>query len=165
MESLPPKPPLSLPSSSTTWNSKPIIDSGERNWLDLPQDAVLSIFRKLDTIDLLVRAHNVCTTWRKISKDPFLFRTINMPNLGEPDYQLDLETLCQRAVDYSSGHIIDINIEYFGTDDLLHRIANSYVPLFSTTFSFFNSQLYASLWLCCFLIHRNNSWYHPNLSL
>lgn len=48
-----------------------------------------------------------------------------MPNLGEPDYQLDLETLCQRAVDYSSGHIIDINIEYFGTDDLLHRIANS----------------------------------------
>jgi len=129
MEPLPPKPPPSSSSSAaSSSNSKPVTDSGERNWLDLPRDAVLSIFRKLDTIDLLVRAHNVCTTWRKISTDPFLFRTINMPNLGEPDYQLDLEILCQRAVDYSCGHIIDINIEYFATDVLLHRIANSYVP-------------------------------------
>ncbi|KAL5097018.1 hypothetical protein RYX36_001345 [Vicia faba] len=117
MESLQP-----TPSSS---NLNAVIDSGVRNWLDLPRDAVLSIFVKLDTIDLLVRAHNVCTTWRNISKDPFLYRTINMPNLGEPENNSDLEILCHRAIDYSCGDSIDINIEYFGTDDLLSHIANS----------------------------------------
>ncbi|KAK2393869.1 putative F-box/LRR-repeat protein [Trifolium repens] len=120
MESLPP--PCSATSSS---NSKSVIDSGERNWLDLPRDAILSIFRKLNTIETLVRAHNVCKTWRKISEDPFLYRTIDMRNLGEPDYTLDLKALCHRAVDYSCGHIIDIDIEYFGTDDLLHHLADS----------------------------------------
>jgi F-box/leucine-rich repeat protein 2/20 len=48
-----------------------------------------------------------------------------MRNTGEPDYTLDLKALCHRAVDYTCGHIIDINIEYFGTNDLLHHIADS----------------------------------------
>jgi len=120
------------PSSSSAFpsNSKPVTDSVERNWLDLPRDAVLSIFRKLDTIDILIRPHNVCTTWREISKDPSLYRTINMPNLGgDPITNWELETLCYRAVDYSCGHITDINIDYFATDALLHHIANSYVSL------------------------------------
>ncbi|KAL5097019.1 hypothetical protein RYX36_001346 [Vicia faba] len=111
--------------SSSSSNSNAAIDSGERNWLDLPRDAVLSIFVKLDTTDLLVRAHNVCTTWRNISKDPFLYRTINMPNLGDLETGSELEVLRHRAIDYSCGDAIDINIEYFGTDDLLSYIANS----------------------------------------
>lgn len=122
MESLSPEPP-----SSSFWlNWRAVLNSGERNWLDLPKDVVLTIFQKLGTIDTLHRAHNVCTTWRKISKDPFLYRTIDMPNIGT-DLGTDeyLELLCQRAVDYSSGHVTDINIEYFGTDDLLRHIANS----------------------------------------
>ncbi|XP_058757165.1 putative F-box/LRR-repeat protein 23 [Vicia villosa] len=122
MESLQPASSSSVTCSS---NSNAVIDSGERNWLDLPRDTVLSIFVKLDTIDLLVRAHNVCTTWRNISKDPFLYRIINMPNLGDPETNSELEVLCHRAIDYSCGNAIDINIEYFGTDDLLCHIANS----------------------------------------
>jgi F-box/leucine-rich repeat protein 2/20 len=121
MESLPP--PSSATSSS---NSKPVIDSGERNWLDLPRDVVLTIFRKLGTIDTLHRAHNVCTTWRNLSKDSFLYHTIDMPSIGT-DLGMDwyLELLCKRAVDYSSGQVTDINIEYFGTDDVLNHIADS----------------------------------------
>lgn len=49
-----------------------------------------------------------------------------MPNF-ENDLSTDheLEILCYRAVDYSCGNLLDINIEYFGTDDLLRHIANS----------------------------------------
>ncbi|KAI5447556.1 F-box protein SKIP19 [Lathyrus oleraceus] len=103
----------------------PVIDSGERNWLNLPRDIVLSIFRRLDTVDILICTHNVCTTWRKISKDPFLYRTIILPNFGDLGTDLELEVLCHRAVDYSCGQLIDISIDYIGTDDLLHHIANS----------------------------------------
>ncbi|KAI5447559.1 putative F-box/LRR-repeat protein 23 [Lathyrus oleraceus] len=129
MESLQPPSSSSVVSSS---NSNALTDSGQRNWLDLPRDAILSIFVKLDTVDLLVRAHNVCTTWRNISKDPFLYRTIDMSNLDELETSFELmktnsqlEILCHRAIDYSRGHAIDINIEYFGTDDLLSHIADS----------------------------------------
>jgi F-box/leucine-rich repeat protein 2/20 len=49
-----------------------------------------------------------------------------MPNIGH-DLSMDwyFEFLRKRAVDYSSGQVIDINIEYFGTDDVLNHIADS----------------------------------------
>ncbi|RHN72259.1 putative F-box domain, leucine-rich repeat domain, L domain-containing protein [Medicago truncatula] len=119
---------LSSSSSSVTSspNSKQVTDSGERNWVDLPRDSVLSIFRKLDSIDILIRPYNVCTIWREISKDHSLYRTINMPNSADPNTKWELLNLCYRAVDYSFGHIIHINIENFATDALLHHITNSY---------------------------------------
>jgi len=138
MESLP------LPSSSSATSSSnlmPIFDSIERNWLDLPRDAVLSIFRKLDTIDILIRPHNVCTTWREISKDPSLYRTIDIHDLGPSKY---LELLCRRAIDYSCGQIIDINFNYYCTNDLLRLIADKYVPL-SSALSYVISQMCVSL--------------------
>lgn len=112
-------------SATSSPNSKQVTDSGERNWVDLPRDAVLSIFRKLDSIDILIRPYNVCTIWREISKDPSLYCTINMPNSADPNTKWGLLNLCYRAVDYSFGHIIHINIDNFATDALLHHIANS----------------------------------------
>ncbi|PNY10395.1 F-box protein skip19-like [Trifolium pratense] len=126
MDTLPPPPPPPPPPPIFQSNWKALIKSRKRNWLDLPRDVVLTIFRKLGTIDTLHRAHNVCTTWRNISKDPFLYHTIDMPNIGT-DLSMDwyLELLCNRAVDYSSGQVTDINIEHFGTDDVLNHIADS----------------------------------------
>ncbi|KAF2317847.1 hypothetical protein GH714_041163 [Hevea brasiliensis] len=36
----------------------------------------------------------------------------------------DLGRMCRHAVDRSSGGLVDVNIEYFGTDDLLQYIAD-----------------------------------------
>ena len=110
------------------------------NWLDLPQDVVLSIFQKLPTIDILILAPSVCTKWCKISKDRFLYRTIDLTGLGGNKY---FEILCNRAIDYSCGHVIDISIEYFATNTLLHRIADKYVPL-SSRFCFLSIYMHAN---------------------
>ncbi|XP_027338565.1 F-box protein SKIP19-like [Abrus precatorius] len=110
-------------SSSSTSNSNAVVDCGERNWLDLPRDVLCTIFQKLGAIEILTCAQRVCSVWRHISKDPLLWRTIDMCNLGDMDY--DLGIMCRRAIDYSSGHLLDINIEYFATDDLLHYMTDS----------------------------------------
>lgn len=48
-----------------------------------------------------------------------------MKNLGDlHDMPYDLEKMCMHAVDRSEGQLIDINIEYFGTIELLHYIAD-----------------------------------------
>ncbi|KAK7412557.1 hypothetical protein VNO78_04021 [Psophocarpus tetragonolobus] len=95
----------------------------ERNWVDLPRDVVSTIFQKLGAIEILRRAQRVCSVWRAISKDPLLWRTIDMRNSGDVDFHLGL--MCRRAIDYSSGHLLHINIDYFATDDLLHYITDS----------------------------------------
>ncbi|KHN47343.1 F-box protein SKIP19 [Glycine soja] len=48
-----------------------------------------------------------------------------MRNLGDIGLDFHLLAMCHRAIDYSSGHLLHINVEYFGTDDLLHHITHS----------------------------------------
>ena len=117
-------------SSSSCSNQPPSQDSVEqehRNWLDLPRDVVSAIFVKVGTIDVMRNAQSVCSLWRNISKDPLIWRTIDMHNLGDlhdTDCIL-LDAMCRRAIDRSSGHLTDITIEDFATDDLLKYIADS----------------------------------------
>nr|UYD39291.1 F-box protein SKIP19-like protein [Tilia miqueliana] len=95
-----------------------------RNWLELPLDVTASILSRLGAIEILNSAQNVCSLWRKICKDPLMWRSIDMHNLGEVwDMDYDPEKMCVHAVDRSCGHLIDINLEYFGSDDLLIHIA------------------------------------------
>ncbi|KAK4488136.1 hypothetical protein RD792_003878 [Penstemon davidsonii] len=60
-----------------------------------------------------------------------MWRVIDMRNRGDlhdMPYDLDimcrhaLEIICRHAVDRSQGQLIEINIEYFGTDELIHYI-------------------------------------------
>lgn len=65
--------------------------------------------------------------WRKVCKDPLMWRKIDMQNDGDLEaMDYDLEEMCRHAVDRSSGYLVDINIEYFGTDELLEYITNRY---------------------------------------
>ncbi|GKV32052.1 hypothetical protein SLEP1_g40685 [Rubroshorea leprosula] len=49
-----------------------------------------------------------------------------MRNLGDlHDMNYDLEKMCMQAVDRSNGELVDINIEHFGTDELLAYIADT----------------------------------------
>ncbi|KAE8670623.1 putative F-box/LRR-repeat protein 23 [Hibiscus syriacus] len=100
-----------------------------RNWLELPPDVTASILSRLGAIEILSSAQDVCSQWRKICKDPSMWRSIDMRNLGEWDKDYVHEKMCFHAVDHSCGHLLDINIEYFGTDDLLLYIAERSVHL------------------------------------
>lgn len=44
----------------------------------------------------------------------------NHGNLCDLDY--DLKKMCRHAIDRSCGDLVDVNIEYFGTDELLEYI-------------------------------------------
>lgn len=95
-----------------------------RNWLELPADIMNTILLKLGAIDILSYVQNVSSSWRKICKNPLLWAVIDMHNLGNLlvlDY--DLEIMCMHAVERSRGQLVDINIEFFGSDNLLLHIS------------------------------------------
>ncbi|XVF45976.1 hypothetical protein PTKIN_Ptkin02bG0251000 [Pterospermum kingtungense] len=112
-------------SSSTSSNSESQSSSSTepclRNWLELPREVTASILLRLGTIEMIDNAQVVCTQWFNICKDPSLYRSIDMRNnLGRSsDY---LKKLCMHAVDRSCGGLVDIDIESFGTDELLSYI-------------------------------------------
>ncbi|PSR98714.1 F-box/LRR-repeat protein [Actinidia chinensis var. chinensis] len=105
-------------------SSSPLGETNEtRNWLELPRDVTAMILHKVGAIEILESAQKVCTTWRSISKDPSMWRTIDMHNPGDLfSMPYSLEKMAMHAVDRSCGELIDINIEYFGTDELLQYI-------------------------------------------
>ncbi|KAE8671899.1 Translation initiation factor 3B1 isoform 1 [Hibiscus syriacus] len=76
--------------------------AGTRNWLELPWDVTALILSRLDP-----------STWR----------SIDMRNSGERDKDHVHDKMCVHAVGRSCGHLLDINIEYFGTDELLFYIS------------------------------------------
>ncbi|POO04155.1 LRR domain containing protein [Trema orientale] len=70
------------------------VPNPRRNWLELPREIV-------------------CKTWLEICKDPLVWRTIDMYNIGESGLDMNLDRLCRLAVDRSCGQLVDITIEYF----------------------------------------------------
>ncbi|KAL3833692.1 hypothetical protein ACJIZ3_008428 [Penstemon smallii] len=92
-------------------------------WVELPRDVTANILHRLGAIEILESARRVCTTWRSVCLEPAMWRVIDMRNLGDlHDMPYDLEIMCRHAVDRSQGQLIEINIEYFGTDELIHYI-------------------------------------------
>ncbi|KAF4363055.1 hypothetical protein CsatB_001755 [Cannabis sativa] len=116
-----------MASSSSTTITMPCSPKKLRspNWLKLPQDLTASILFRLGAIEIMTSVQMVCKSWLDICKDPLMWRTIDMRNDGDPDSDLDLEQMCCDVVDRSYGQLLDINIEYFGTDELLHYITAS----------------------------------------
>jgi len=94
------------------------------NWLELPRDITAKILQRLDTIDIVTSACQVCPLWWKICKVPLMWRTIHIPyiSLLPFNYQ-DSTKICSYAVERSCGHLEGINIQYYVTDDLLNFIA------------------------------------------
>lgn len=95
------------------------------NWLDLPKEVTKIILQKLSVEDNVIGASKVCSLWWKISKNPLMWRTINMTKL--PDYTNPrLLRICSCAVKRSCGQLEEISIEIFATDELLYHIAKRY---------------------------------------
>ncbi|XP_010422434.1 PREDICTED: F-box protein SKIP19-like [Camelina sativa] len=101
----------------------PAMEVGEyRNWAELPPELTSSILHRLGAIEILENAQKVCRSWRRVCKDPSMWRKIDMHN--SDDMECDLEIMCRHAVDRSQGGLVEIDLWYFGTDDLLNYIAD-----------------------------------------
>ncbi|AES71649.1 F-box/LRR protein [Medicago truncatula] len=98
-------------------------ESTRPNWLDLPSDLTENILQRLG-IEIVTSACCVCTQWLKICKDPLMWRTIRMCYICDLSY-LRFRRIFYKVVNRSCGHLKDINIEYYCTDDILKCIADN----------------------------------------
>uniref|UniRef100_A0A7N0RE84 F-box domain-containing protein n=1 Tax=Kalanchoe fedtschenkoi TaxID=63787 RepID=A0A7N0RE84_KALFE len=95
-----------------------------RNWLELPPEVTATILHKVGAFDILNHAQKVCTSWLHICKDPSMWRSIDIHDSNAyGDYWFDTEGMARHAVDRSCGQLLEINIEYFGTDEFIHYLA------------------------------------------
>ncbi|OIT18745.1 f-box protein skip19, partial [Nicotiana attenuata] len=75
-------------------------------WLELPEGIWANILHKLGAVEILDSAQKVCTTWRRVCKDPSMWPVIDMWNYGDPYIEpYDLEKMCSHAVDRSQGEL------------------------------------------------------------
>ncbi|KAM5581357.1 putative F-box/LRR-repeat protein 23 [Rosa sericea] len=103
-----------------------------RNWIDLPHDLTASILSRLGAIEILETAQKVCMTWRRICKDPMMWRTIDMCGVwvwgNSKSWKKNarkMAAMCRHAVDLGRGNVVDISLQNFGTNCLLMDITNS----------------------------------------
>ncbi|KAL4563521.1 hypothetical protein LXL04_027564 [Taraxacum kok-saghyz] len=92
------------------------------NWLEIPHELMANILKRLGDVEILNSAVKVCTTWRRIGRDPAMWKFINIKFAPNADY--DIEALTKQAVHLSSGELSDISLEVFGSDDLLHHVVS-----------------------------------------
>ncbi|KAI3964008.1 hypothetical protein MKW92_043778 [Papaver armeniacum] len=105
-------------------SEKPASSEEFRNWGELPHDVLSHIFQKLGAIDILFRAQSVCSMWRKVSKEPLLFRSIDTRDRWDLFEDYDMEKIVREAVDRSCGQLAEFSMDYFGSDELLTYIAD-----------------------------------------
>ncbi|KDP34971.1 hypothetical protein JCGZ_09259 [Jatropha curcas] len=129
----------SLRPPSSPWKLPPVISPPQppyRNWVELPRDITALILRSLGDVEILNTARLVCSTWRSICNDPSMWRSIDMYNFDDRLWDSEYDKMCRYAVDESCGGLIYINIEHFGTDDLLIYIADGSNHLKRLSFAF-----------------------------
>ncbi|XP_022008382.1 putative F-box/LRR-repeat protein 23 [Helianthus annuus] len=102
----------------------------ERNWLDLPSDVTANILNRIGMVDILENAQKVCTAWRKICKDPPMWRVINMNDIPIFGAKLSRVEMCEHAVDRSQGQLVDITIVFlYDAEFMSYKFALMKFPL------------------------------------
>ena len=117
----------STPSSYSSSSTDQSQNNQNPNWLDLPRDVTAEILLKLGTVEINTSAQYVCTSWRSISMDPTMWKSIDINLSDFVDKIYDVECLCRHLVDRSHGALVDINMQHFGSDDLLKYITDRYL--------------------------------------
>ncbi|CAH8273268.1 unnamed protein product [Arabidopsis lyrata] len=112
-----------------TSSTSPMKDEEPRNWVDLPSELTSLILIRLSVTDILENARKVCSPWRRICKDPSMWRKIDMRDLANRGilfkYNADsMRRRCRDAVDLSQGGLLEIKIDRFVSDSLLSYIAD-----------------------------------------
>ncbi|KAL1188345.1 putative F-box/LRR-repeat protein 23 [Cardamine amara subsp. amara] len=101
-------------------------DKKPRNWAELPSEITSSILIRLGAIEILENAQKVCRSWRRVCKNPSMWRKIDFDNRNDvASFKYNLESMCRHAVDRSQGGLVEIEIWLYGTNALIKYIADS----------------------------------------
>ncbi|KAL6659440.1 hypothetical protein ACP70R_003480 [Stipagrostis hirtigluma subsp. patula] len=113
--------------------------ASDRDWSELPLDALTSVFAKLGAIEVLMGAGLVCHSWLDAAKVPDLWRSVDMAHhrmvkeMGGRVFFLSLKrrincdglcAMAKAAVDRSGGQLEVFMGKHFVTDDLLKYIGH-----------------------------------------
>lgn len=99
--------------------------TSRRNWLELPSELTESILKRLSAFDVYENARKVCRTWRHICSQPSMWRVVNLMHPGDPyEIDYDAENIYEKAVDMSSGELVEFRMNHFAHDDLLKYISD-----------------------------------------
>ncbi|KFK33629.1 hypothetical protein AALP_AA5G038300 [Arabis alpina] len=104
------------------------------NWAELSWELTVSIFLRLSVFDILVNAQKVCKSWNRVSKDPSIWKKIDI-GICKKAYKLD--GMCRHAIDRSQGGLVEINLGKCCSDSLLDYIADRSSNLRSLEFKMF----------------------------
>jgi len=95
------------------------------NWLELPIDLMKNVLERLDIVEIVTSARNVCPIWWNIYKDPLVWRTIHIDGSHSVSFDfVYFEKICRRAIDLSCSHLEYISIDIIWTDDLLKYLVH-----------------------------------------
>ncbi|CAM0943706.1 unnamed protein product [Alopecurus aequalis] len=91
-----------------------------RNWAEMPLDTILAVLHKLDHIDILMGADQVCRSWRRAARDePELWRRIVIRGNASLSSRLNRQGMACDAVQRSKGQCEAFCGEYAGDDGFL----------------------------------------------
>lgn len=83
----------------------------------------MNILHRLGAVEILENAQKVCKTWLQVCKDPQMWRVIDMRIQSfDVHMKFDLWKMCYEGLQRSQGQLIDLNLVYFPTPQLLYQI-------------------------------------------
>lgn len=97
-----------------------------RNWAELSPDVLSVIFGKIGAVEILMGAGRVCRGWRRVAREPLLWRRVDMTHLDHLG-EAEMEAMARLAVDWSAGRMEEFSAARFGSDELLLYIAERFV--------------------------------------
>lgn len=100
------------PATVITWTWNTGKEEDVRNWLELPPEVTLRILMKLETLDIVLTVSQVCSSWRRLSKDPVLYRSVfigGYDNIFRGKWGWKIERIAIEAVDRSRGKLLQFS--------------------------------------------------------
>ncbi|KAL6658887.1 hypothetical protein ACP70R_002927 [Stipagrostis hirtigluma subsp. patula] len=107
---------------------EPAPEPSDRDWSELPLDALSVVFIKLGAMEVLMGASLVCRSWVEAARLPDVWRSVKMKHDIFEKYRHRrrdvISAMAKVAVDRSSGQLDEFVGWYFVDDDLLKYIGD-----------------------------------------